>query len=89
MGYYELPAYLKRDLRRIYGKPKIIIGATMDEVLLRVEAALKCNRAAIVEAWRSASGFGARATEKMISDRLGCGSDYRRRGDLLIFYQVA
>ena len=93
MGFYQLPKWLKRDLKRIY-RPYEVVQTVIPpaDLICLVGTILASGKTAIVEgfSWRSAmGGFGARRVEKMFVDKLSCGSEYRRRGDLLIFFRSA
>lgn len=90
LGYYDLPRYLRRDLKRIYAPFQLVQDhLPMGDLINLAGAHIDSGNAVIVDhlAWRvAADGFGARQVERMFTDRLGCGSEYRRRGDLLIFF---
>ena len=90
MGYAGLPAYLKRDLRRIYG-PLSRVSIPLPDInllLMELRGNLASGKATVVEgyAWRRATGFSASGARSIFLERLGCGVEYRRRGDLMIIY---
>lgn len=89
-GYFDLPRYLRRDLRRIYRPIEVIQEILpVGDLIQIVRSILAQGKTAIVDhlSWRlAAGGFGARQVEKMFTDKLQCGSEYRRRGDMLIFF---
>lgn len=90
MGYHEIPAYLRRDLRRLYGPHRLISADWhLQELLVAIESTLAANLAAIIESWcwRDATGFGAQKALAIFRDRFACGGTYRRRGDLLVLFK--
>lgn len=87
--YATLPAYLRRDMRRIHGRlyqPKVW-PLTMDAMLAAVSAVVARGMSAVLESWqwRTASQFGARPTIAAVEHRLPVRGTFYRRGDLLIF----
>jgi hypothetical protein len=88
--YSELPAYLRRDLRRLHGRihHPVVWPITLDMLLLRIRSALghPSVDAVVLDSWqwRTATGFGAKASRQTIERALPVGCTYYRRGDILI-----
>jgi len=88
--YSGLPAYLRRDLRRLHGRIRQaqIWPVTLDMLLLRIRATLghPSVDAVVLDSWqwRTATGFGAKASRQAIERALPVGCTYYRRGDILI-----
>ena len=93
MMYSDLPKWVKRDLRRVYGRIGRVCGypRTMDLLLAAVEVSLRTHDAVVLDRheWKGCSGFGARATICALERRLPVDGHFHRKGQLLIVTRKA
>jgi len=90
--YGELPAYLRRDFRRIYGEMEPVFPlADINAMRLLVEAALTRGRTARIEGFGLRKATGERRIRKaaaLLCHGKPWSTSYSRRGDL-VFVQPA
>lgn len=89
MGYAELPAYIKRDMRRTYGEIRVVyLFHGIAELREAVEKAIGDERVPAIEGWalrNAAPGFTARKAAEHIAHRKNLFIIHQRRGDLWLF----
>lgn len=88
MAWVDLPQYIKRDLRRLYGNVENVQALEINLLLAFIDGALRERRPPVVDGWilrhATQSAKTRHAIEVIEAVRVVRGV-YQRRGDCVIF----